>query len=113
MRKGIIVYLWLMALAGICLAQKQTQPQPPQPSQTNLVSTNAPAPPPGMTTKGYGMGSNGTLFLTYPLDWKGSLKHVREGNRTYDAAFFTPPSGNDFNLMIEIANVGENNTKLL
>ena len=113
MREGIIVYLWLIALAGICNAQKLPQSPPAPQLRTNLVSTNAPAPPAGMATKGYGLGSNGTLFLTYPLDWKESVKHSVQKDRVFDAAFFAPPGGNDFNLMIEIANIGENNTKLL
>jgi hypothetical protein len=73
-----------------------------------LAGSSNPAVP--KTEKGYVMGTNGVLYLTYPSSWSHSVKRVVNRGRTVDAPFFAPANSNDFNLMIELPKVGEDHT---
>jgi hypothetical protein len=61
---------------------------------------------PAENQKGYLLGTNGTLFLTFPMDWQDGVKHVREKDKVFDAVFFTPADTNRFNFMVEIVGLG-------
>src|SRR4051794_21561159 len=82
--------------------------------QADLKETNAPvatATSPLFTSKDYAIKGVGTLHLTVPKGWKDSSRQVLQAGRPVEIIEFSPANGNEFGVMLEILNAGEDTTK--
>ena len=106
----------ILLLLAVVTARSKFLPDDQTPSFTPLaVPPQAAAAPiqtnSAVTTveKGYVLGTNGMLYLTFPKNWQDKVQHVVQRDRIFDAVFFTPTNEAYFNFTVEVALVGETN----
>jgi hypothetical protein len=63
-------------------------------AQTNAASAE--------NNQAFVLGTNGTLLLTLPARWKGTLKEARGTDGLHDAIVFTSSDTNEFNFLIVV-----------
>lgn len=63
--------------------------------------------------KGFPIKGAGTLQLSYPKSWSDSMREVRQSNRPVTMIKLSPGNEQDFAVMLEVAQVGEDKTRNL
>lgn len=78
-------------------------------ASVNVVPSNPPAQ--NRMEKDYVFKGAGILRLTFPKTWVDAPKRIMEGNEPVNLIEFTPFSGADFEVIVEVRNLGEAVTK--
>jgi hypothetical protein len=78
---------------------------------TNAVTTNQVSVQ--TTQKDFPIKGDGTLQLTVPSTWHSSTRDIRQAGNPVTVIELKPGSQQDFAVMLEVASVGEENTKKL
>lgn len=119
MMRIFICCLFVSALLTAC--SKKDEPKPlgsvptSRPAPVQLTITNQPTPASQTTPstnspkteRGIAVKNAGSLFLTFPKTWEDRITRIPEGGRFFDSVIFRPREGTEFEMMVNVNNVGD------
>jgi hypothetical protein len=124
MRRAFISSLLLAGLLSACSKNEEQKPVSPTPAPKpgtailppKLTVTNISAATTPVATadypkieKGIEVKGAGNLYFTFPKSWVDKLARVQERGRWFDSIQFYPRTDKEFELMVNVNNVGQSN----
>jgi hypothetical protein len=110
----------LAVLLAACSKQDEPKSAPPPPAPTPpqltltssptiqvLASTNVAGTNSILIERGIEVRGAGNLFIKFPRTWDDRISRVREKTFVFDTILFHPRTNGDFDLMVEVNNVGQ------
>lgn len=102
---------------SVCLGRQPTNATPPPQLLTTNLPPTVPSPAAARDNskieRGFAVKKAGSLFLTFPKSWKDSIGLIEDAGKQMDAVNFVPRLGDEFAILVEIINAGEENIEHL